>query len=176
MGSEHTVNGKHYPLEMHMVHIKEEYLKDQKAAYNDEAGFAVIGVFFKIKTGRGRPPTTLETVSMIIENDINEMKINKQYEVYINFSKLISFKKINRDKFYHYMGGFTTPNCDEIAKWIIMKNPLKISKDRMQSFRSLVDMEGEPLVDNYRPTQPVNDREVYYCNKCWEWEWEWRRI
>ena len=30
--------------------------------------------------------------------------------------------------YFHYMGGFTTPNCYEVVNWIIMREPLKVSE------------------------------------------------
>ena len=48
-GSEHLVNGKAYPLEMHAVTIKDEYADiDAALASNKPDALAVLGVFFKV--------------------------------------------------------------------------------------------------------------------------------
>lgn len=48
--SEHTVDGKHYDMEMHFVHtINKTTAQDQ--AYAGVADFAVVGVFFDRETG-----------------------------------------------------------------------------------------------------------------------------
>ena len=92
---------------------------------------------------------------------------------------------------YHYMGSMTTPGCDELVMWLVMDTPMHI-RDRglvsdanletkrkahetkrdifqMEALRRNVDIEGNPLQDNYRPTQELNNREVHYyegtCNK-----------
>ena len=35
----------------------------------------------------------------------------------------------------------------------------------MADFRSLKDDHGDPLVDNFRPTQPINCRDIYIDGK-----------
>ena len=37
---------------------------------------------------------------------------------------------------------------------------------KMAEFRSLKDDNGDPLVDNFRPTQPLNGRVIYCNGKC----------
>merc|ERR1711953_1033135 len=76
-----------------------------------------------------------------------------------------TLKKITWNNYFHYMGGFTTPNCYEVANWIIMREPLKVSESFLDMFRTLVDEGGDYLVDNFRPTQPLNGRTVYLNEK-----------
>ena len=44
-GSEHTLDGRRFPMEMHLVHHRHHYHKHKK---NDEEAIAVLGVFFEI--------------------------------------------------------------------------------------------------------------------------------
>ncbi|XP_071479312.1 carbonic anhydrase-like [Diadema antillarum] len=46
-GSEHAVNGTHYPVEMHLVHYDTQY-PGLKEAANYPGGVAVVGVFFQV--------------------------------------------------------------------------------------------------------------------------------
>jgi carbonic anhydrase len=46
-GSEHTLEGKRYPMEVHMVHIKQEY-GNLSNALEHEDGLAVLGFFMEI--------------------------------------------------------------------------------------------------------------------------------
>jgi len=45
-GSEHTIDGKRYPLEMHIVHLNERYASLEEAVQYPD-GLAVLGVMFK---------------------------------------------------------------------------------------------------------------------------------
>ncbi|KAF7646149.1 hypothetical protein LDENG_00192330, partial [Lucifuga dentata] len=45
-GSEHTVDGEQFPMEMHIVHIKEQY-SSLAQAMQDRSGVAVLGFFFQ---------------------------------------------------------------------------------------------------------------------------------
>lgn len=46
VGSEHTVNGKAYPMEMHVVHTKNDLSFEE--AKNSPNGLAVIGYFIDV--------------------------------------------------------------------------------------------------------------------------------
>ena len=65
------------------------------------------------------------------------MNIKITFDIFVNagcqYNRLngISFKEINSRNYYHYKGGYTTPNCDEVADWILIKDPLKISEDKV---------------------------------------------
>jgi hypothetical protein len=47
IGSEHTVNGKSYPGELHLVHYNSKY-GDYKSALKHSDGLAVLGVLFQV--------------------------------------------------------------------------------------------------------------------------------
>ena len=51
-GSEHTLNGKEFPIEIHLVHVNTKYLDENGAPTNDNLvqpdGLAVLGVFYEI--------------------------------------------------------------------------------------------------------------------------------
>jgi carbonic anhydrase len=49
IGSEHTVNGKSYAGEMHLVHYNSKY-GDFDSALKHSDGLAVLGVFFQVNS------------------------------------------------------------------------------------------------------------------------------
>jgi len=66
-GSEHTVDGKAYALEMHMVHIEDEFIAkdgtvDFEAAKKDKYGIAVLGIFFEVKNMKPQNMQPLEEI------------------------------------------------------------------------------------------------------------------
>lgn len=59
----------------------------------------------------------------------------------------------NKD-YYSFNGSLTTPPCSEGVKWMVMKQPVSVSKDQVEAFKGVM---GHP---NNRPVQPVNDRVI----------------
>jgi carbonic anhydrase len=59
----------------------------------------------------------------------------------------------NRD-YYSFNGSLTTPPCSEGVKWMVMKQPVSVSKDQVEAFKRVM---GHP---NNRPVQPVNNRVI----------------
>ena len=51
-GSEHTLNGKRFPMEMHLVHKSSSFESVDSALENTE-GLAVAGFFFEVIPFRG---------------------------------------------------------------------------------------------------------------------------
>ena len=95
----------------------------------------------------------------------------------VNFFQLLPF---GRRKFYRYQGSLTTPPCSEIVTWTVFRYPLLLTSGQvthsfwntlnclinfpfqLAQFRQLTDDEGNLLVNNDRPVQPVNSRKVYF--------------
>ena len=59
----------------------------------------------------------------------------------------------NRD-YYRFNGSLTTPPCTEGVRWLVMKEPLTISKEQREAFLAVMHH------PNNRPLQPVNARPV----------------
>jgi carbonic anhydrase len=55
-------------------------------------------------------------------------------------------------EYYRYSGSLTTPPCSEGVTWLVMTEPLEVSKAQVEKFRNL--MGG----DTNRPVQPLNAR------------------
>ena len=52
-GSEHTIDGKEYPIEVHLVHVNTKYYVDGAPSADNFAksdGLAVIGIFYEVST------------------------------------------------------------------------------------------------------------------------------
>ena len=64
--------------------------------------------------------------------------------------------------FSTYSGSLTTPGCMEIVNWINFLQPIPISSAQLAKFRMLKDGSNEDIVDNFRPVQPLNGREVVF--------------
>ena len=54
--------------------------------------------------------------------------------------------------YYRYDGSFTTPPCTEGVNWFLMDTPVELSTTQIDAFKEIYS-------NNYRPVQPLNDRE-----------------
>jgi carbonic anhydrase len=55
--------------------------------------------------------------------------------------------------FYRYPGSLTTPICNEVVAWYVMKNPIEFSEGQIAEY-------AKHYHDTARPLQPLNARPV----------------
>ena len=88
-------------------------------------------------------------------------------------TELISLYLEDKNHFYRYMGSFSTPDveCSEEVSWTVFKDPVKVSLHQLRKLWHLKsswdwDADGKVsrLINNFRPVQPVNEREVIYAD------------
>ena len=127
--SEHTVKGKHYPMEVHFVH---------KSA---TGALAVVGVFIE----QGAHNAALDP---IWSNLPTKKGVESHFEhVQVNVDDLLP----KSTESFRYDGSLTTPPCSEGVKWIVMKSPIQLSAQQIGQFTKLIK-------GNNRPVQPLNHR------------------
>ena len=68
--------------------------------------------------------------------------------------------EIEDSAYFYYKGSLTTPECNEVVSWIVMEEPIFISSTQLATLRSLTEKNGSPMVDNFRPVQPLNGRVI----------------
>jgi len=154
IGSEHEINGRSYPLEVHFVHRKSKYTS-VTAALADPEGVAVLGVFGEVTTKAEEVNDTLKhLVEQLAKVDYNG-----------NATDIAAFALQGllpqSPNYYRYKGSLTTPPCTESVIWTVFAQPIKIMSDQLKEFRKLHETEIDELVHNYRPLQQVNGRTVY---------------
>ena len=59
--------------------------------------------------------------------------------------------------YYHWYGSLTTPPCTEGVQWVLLRNPVFVAPADVARIKAL---EGA----NFRPTQPVNGRKVFWVH------------
>ncbi|XP_018411285.1 PREDICTED: carbonic anhydrase 1-like isoform X2 [Nanorana parkeri] len=153
-GSEHTVDGKTYSAELHLVHWNaEKYLSFAEASKNLD-GCAVLTVFLKVGGAHPGLQKVVDALSLI--------RTKGKQVAFTNFdpSSLLPASK----DYWTYIGSLTHPPLLECVTWIIFKEPISASADQLNKFRSLLASgEGEkecPILSNYRPPQPLKGREI----------------
>lgn len=152
-GSEHTIDGKSFPMEMHAVHHRSD-MTFQNASSSPK-GLAVIGYIFEIE----KPCT--DPLDYIIER-IGMLKMEQDTPVTLNnMFKLNSLIDMFTSDYVSYEGSLTVPPCHESVTWIISPYTISISAQQLTAFRSLY-ASTPSIKNNYRPVQPLNGRNITY--------------
>ncbi|XP_069668990.1 carbonic anhydrase 15-like isoform X2 [Periplaneta americana] len=151
--SEHTLRGRRWPLEMHMVHFDRQYLKLNEAVRHHQ-GLAVLAVlFYETEEPNKGLQTILDAIAKVSHTEKTPYKIPQA----VSLEELVPDEK---NRFYRYAGSLTTPNCDESVVWTVLTQPVPIGKDQVQQFHK-VQTHNEPLRSNYRPLQKLDNRRIY---------------
>lgn len=148
-GSEHTMDNKAYPAEIHFVSYNTKY-PNIGAAVDKSDGLAVLGVFIEV----GGSDNPAYGFLKYAKNVITESTMN------IMPFKLKPALPETLGKFFRYSGSLTTPGCNEVVTWTVFKDSVKISEDQMKYLRMLKFKDNSTMVDNYRPVQDLYGRAV----------------
>ncbi|KAJ8280834.1 hypothetical protein GJAV_G00059650 [Gymnothorax javanicus] len=153
-GSEHTVDGEQYPMEVHIVHMKQEY-SSLVEALRDPAGVAVLGFFYETSRSVNKNyEPIIRSLQKIKQSGSSTMLSNLTLEMLIPSQK-------NLSTYYRYQGSLTTPGCFEAVVWTVFEHPIPLSKEQISAFSTLQFSNGEPMTGTFRPVQPLNSRNVY---------------
>ena len=143
--SEHRIENKQYPMEMHLVHKnlnKEDSLNEN----------LVIGILFDYK----------ENIENKFLNDINLAEEKK-----IKDASIIDLINKN-DAFYYYKGSLTTIPCTENVNWIVFKDIKIMSFEQFNKFRNWVEKSNMDYYGvgygNARGPKSLNGRKIYLEN------------
>ncbi|CAG0921387.1 unnamed protein product, partial [Notodromas monacha] len=157
-GSEHTINGKPYVLEMHLVHKKATYTSvDAAKASKDSSALAVLGVLFELSENDNPMMTP-------IIDALKEIKTPGQSKTLTPFP-IRTLLPVSTAGFYRYYGSLTTPPCNEVVAWTVFKEPMPISETQLGAFRDLLHDATELMQNNFRPIQPKKGRLVKRLKK-----------
>jgi carbonic anhydrase len=130
--SEHTLNGKSFPMEMHLVHA------------DADGHLAVVGVLM------AEGPADNPVVAKLWAQMPVKAGDKSSLEAKVNVADLLPKSK----DYYRYSGSLTTPPCSEGVRWYVLKQSIPVSKRQIEAFRKAVGSA------NNRPPQPVNARAV----------------
>lgn len=148
-GSEHILNNKSYPLEVHIVHMNKKYGNVTEALKHSD-GLAVLGFFFQV--GEANP-----ALDKFLYNlpPAGESKTSEDFslEELIGPLEDLGF-------YYRYKGSLTTPPCSEAVVWTVFNKHLTLSSKQLDAFWTVKDFQGN-LTNNFRPIQPLNNRHIY---------------
>ena len=130
--SEHTIDGKNLPMEMHLVHQSED------------GKLAVVSVLFK--EGKTANPN----LATIIAN----LPSKKGEELHLPGVNLQLNSHLPKDeKAFAYKGSLTTPPCSEDVQWLVLSDLFEVTPAQVKAFSDLIG-------PNNRPVQELNERKI----------------
>jgi len=129
--SENLINGKSYPMEMHLVHA------------DKDGNLAVVGVMFE--EGAANAAIADMWKQMPEKADVKNALAAK-----VNASSLLPKKQA----YFRFNGSLTTPPCSEGVRWMVMKAPITASKEQLHAFEHTMHHA------NNRPVQAVYARPI----------------
>uniref|UniRef100_A0A3B5LN11 Carbonic anhydrase n=1 Tax=Xiphophorus couchianus TaxID=32473 RepID=A0A3B5LN11_9TELE len=151
-GSEHTIDGERFPMELHIVHIKEPYSSLEEAEH-DMAGIALLALFFEVthhSTAR---------VSKVWAWGLKSKNTNG-----LNVLNIIP-AAAELHSYYRYVGSMTTPGCEQAVAWTVFHRIVSSFLSSAPQLDAIVKQcrfwTGQPMTNIFRPTQPLDGRVVY---------------
>ena len=143
--SEHRLQNRQYPMELHLVH--KNLNKDDHENEN-----LVIGILFDYIDGK--------------ENKFLR-DINLADETKIKSASILNL--INKDDtFYYYKGSLTTVPCTENVNWIVFKDVRSMSYNQFKKFKEWVESSNSTSYGvgygNARGPKRLSNRKIYIEN------------
>lgn len=119
--SEHAVDGKHYPVELHFVHA------------NAQGNLAVVAVMLNPSTrGSGAYEALVRTIP-----ESGREGAPAQFNPYALLPHSRTYAT--------YSGSLTTPPCTEGVRWIVLTNPARVGSDQIASFTETYSGNARPI-------------------------------
>lgn len=127
--SEERIEGKSFDMVVHLVHK------------NLTGNLAVVAVMLR----NGAPNPLMQTLWTHLP--LMQGKEATPKDVKIDVTQFLPTDR----SYYTYLGSLTTPPCSEGVLWLVMKNPMQVSRSQIAAFGRLYEV-------NARPVQPANKR------------------
>ncbi len=109
--SEHLVDGKSFPAELHLVHA------------DSQGNLAVVGVLFDLGEPSPIVQSILDAAPPVGETTDARIPLNATLPSDLSY--------------YRYDGSKTTPPCDEPVDWYVLRQPMTVSKAQMDALLGL---------------------------------------
>lgn len=79
---------------------------------------------------------------------------------------LSTFLPDEGQRFYRYFGSLTTPDCNEVVEWTVLRDPIYVRPSLIEKFRQVGRSNyNRRIGENYRPIQERGQRTVEYLAK-----------
>jgi len=129
--SEYHINGKSFPMSLHLVHKRKS-----------DGALGVLGVMIEA----GAANAAIEKIWSKLPAKAGNVA---SADVSINPADLLP----DTHSYMRFSGSLTTPPCSEGVNWHMLEKPITMSAKQIGAFRAIAKM-------NARPLQPANNRLV----------------
>ncbi|XP_014731042.1 PREDICTED: carbonic anhydrase 9 [Sturnus vulgaris] len=151
-GSEHTVNGRRFAAEIHVVHYNTKYDSFTEAMVHPD-GLAVLAAFLEVGHGEN------QYYHEILEHLPEIQEVGQ--ETLVPGFNIAGLLPANLKFYFHYNGSLTTPPCYQTVKWTIFNQTMLLSHHQMSLLVSTLRSPDDKLLqNNYRPVQSLHGRRV----------------
>ncbi|XP_074770049.1 receptor-type tyrosine-protein phosphatase gamma [Athene noctua] len=158
-GSEHSINGKRFPVEMQIYFYNPDDFDSFGTAVLENRVVGAMAIFFQVSQ---RDNQALDPIIHGLKGVVHHEK-----ETFLDPFVLRDLLPTSLGSYYRYAGSLTTPPCSEIVEWIVFRKPVPISYHQLEAFYSIFTTEQqdhvksvEYLRNNFRPQQSLNNRKV----------------
>jgi carbonic anhydrase len=125
--SEHLIDGRSFPMEVHFVHR------------NASGGLAVIGVM--LAAGKSNPAFS-KVIATMPAKEGPPVKADPA----IDPRALLPAKR----GYFRYEGSLTTPPCSETVDWLVLTDPVTVAETDVAAFAKLYPMNARPAQQLHR--------------------------
>uniref|UniRef100_K7FS21 Carbonic anhydrase n=1 Tax=Pelodiscus sinensis TaxID=13735 RepID=K7FS21_PELSI len=151
-GSEHTVDGRRYDGELHVVYYNPSY-QSIKEAMRQPGGLAVLAAFLQVG------PEDNEHYQPLLEQ-LPEVQ-EKGKKTTVDGFDIKGLLPTSLSRYYRYSGSLTTPPCYQTVNWTVFNQTVLLSQKQISLLETTLQGDHEELLqNNFRPTQSLHGRKV----------------
>uniref|UniRef100_A0A5S6PIX4 Carbonic anhydrase like protein 2, putative n=2 Tax=Brugia malayi TaxID=6279 RepID=A0A5S6PIX4_BRUMA len=153
-GSEHTIDRVRFPAEIQLLAYNTDLYANFTEAMSQSRGLLAVSIIVDLGTVSNTELRKLTVASQSITYK-GTKTILKRFSAYGLLPQT--------QDYITYEGSLTFPGCFETVTWVIMNNPIYITKEDLQIWNDLQQTETKQLSPvlmspNYRPLKPLNGR------------------
>ena len=168
--SEHTIDGQHADMELHLVHVdansrllvvgflihaddKEEEEESERKRRGVTSTHSALDFLNALLWSHLPATSAFQTTSTPASPPSPPADPSSSSPLLYHLQSALSSTATSSPLFYHYPGSLTTPPCTEGVQWFVRTTLLHISRSQLSAYTRL-------FPDTNRPLQPLNGRDV----------------